>query len=104
MLHGLLFFFLLLYITELQHHLQSVLRTGSIQPIVAALTSMFYQRLRRLGISQQVLLHIGTDIFIVGLREERTIHVIDVLGNGLHTYPTLTGFDEDFQNLTVVTH
>jgi hypothetical protein len=27
-----------------------------------------------------------------------------VLGNGLHTYPTLTGFDEDFQNLTVVTH
>ena len=104
MLHGLLFFFLLLYITELQHHLQSVLRTGSIQPIVAALTSMFYQRLRRLGISQQVLLHIGTYIFIVGLREERTIHVIDVLGNSLHTYPTLTGFDEDFQNLTVVTH
>ena len=84
MLHGLLFFCLLLYITELQHHLQSVLRTGSIQPIVAALTSMFYQRLRRLGVAQQVLLNIGTYIFIVGLREERTIHVIDMLADGLH--------------------
>ena len=42
------------------------------------------------------------DFLVVGLKEKGTVHVIDVLRNGLHTYATLTGLSENLQYLTVV--
>ena len=56
----------------------------------------------RLAVAKQILLDVVMDFLEVGLIEKGTVHVIDVLRNGLHTYATLTGLSEDLKYLTIV--
>ena len=87
----LLFFFFLLVVGELQHELAGIGRTAGIQAVIAATTGALDERLLGLAITKQILLHVVVYFLVVGLIEKGTIHVIDVLCNGLHTYATLTG-------------
>ena len=88
-------FLLLLLFAKLQQQLAGIGRACSIQPVVAAPPGMLDEGLHRLGVAQQIALNIGVDIVVVGLVEECTIHVIDVLANGLHAYASLTGPGKD---------
>ena len=87
----LLFFFILLVVGELQHQLAGIGRAIGIQAVIAATTSALDERLLRLAVTKQILLHVVVYFLVVGLIEKGTIHVIDVLRNGLHTDATLTG-------------
>ena len=87
----LLFFFLLLVVGELQHQLAGIGRATGVQTVIASTTRTLDERLLRLAIAKQILLHIVANVLKVGLIEKGTIHVIDMLCNGLHTYATFTG-------------
>ena len=77
-------------------------RTTGVQAVIAATTRALNERLLRLAVAKQILLDVVMDFLEVGLIEKGTVHVIDVLCNGLHTYATLTGLSEDLEYLTVV--
>ena len=89
---------------ELEHELASVSIVVRVQPIVTAAVSMLNERLGGFRIAKQVLLHIGVDLLQVGLGEKRAIQVIDVLGQLLHPYASLTDVGENLQYLFVVHH
>ena len=100
----LLFFFFCRGVAELKQQLLGIGRTGGIEAVVASVTSTLDERLRRLAVIQQVLLDIDADFLVVGLMEEGTIHIINMLGNGLHAYTTLTHLGEYLQYLFIVAH
>ena len=65
---------------------------------------MLYQRLRRFGISQQILLHVAAYLLEIRRHEERAVHVVQVLADGLHADAPLSCLQEHFQYLLVVSH
>lgn len=88
---------------ELEQQLLGIGRTFGIEPVVTPALHMFDERLGRLGMAQEILLDITTDYLIVGLREKGTVHIVNVLTDGLHAHPFLTYFRKNFQYLLVVT-
>ena len=98
----LLFFFLQLVVGELQHQLAGIGRATGVQTVIASTTRALDERLLRLAITKQILLHVVVYFLIVRLIKEGTIHVIDMLRNGLHTYATLTGLGKYLQYLLIV--
>ena len=87
---------------ELQHELAGIGRTAGIQAVIAATTGALDERLLRLAVTKQILLDVVMDFLEVRLKKEGTIHVIDMLCNGLHTYATFTGLGENLEYLLVV--
>ena len=81
-----------------------ILRTRRIQTVIATLSRTLNKRLLRLGILEQILLHVITHLLIVWLMKERTVQVINVPADILHAYTPLTSLSENFQYLLVVTH
>jgi hypothetical protein len=92
-----------LLITKHEHQLLCILRTRSIQTVVATLPSALDERLLRLRILQQILLHVTTHLLIVRLMEKGTVQVINVSTDILHAYSSLTSLSEYLQYLLVVT-
>ena len=101
MLRLLLFFFLLVF-AEVKKHLKGIRTSGCVESIVAATPCAFNQRVRRLAITEQILLDVGTDFVEVGLSEKGTIPVVNVLANSLHAYASLTGLGENAEYLLIV--
>ena len=81
-----------------------ILRTRRIQTVIATLSRTLYERLLRLGILEQILLHVAAHLLIVRLMEKGTVQVINVPADILHAYTPLTSLSENFQYLLVVTH
>ena len=100
---GLLLFFRLI-VGELQHQLTSILRTLCIQTVIATLPRTLNERLGRLGITQQKLLNVGLHIFIVRLRKEGTIHIVNMLHYRLYADAIVACFRKNLQYLLVVIH
>ena len=92
---GLLLFFFFMFLSELEKQLLSIGTTCGVQAIIASMPCAFDQRLGRLGVTEQILLHITANLFVVRLKKEGTIHVINVLGNRLHIYTTFTNLGEN---------
>jgi len=86
----------------LEHELPGIGRTAGIQAIIATTPRALDERMLGLAVAKQILLDVAVDFLEVGLKEKGTVHVIDVLCNGLHTYATITGLGEDLEYLTVV--
>ena len=91
-----------MFFSEVEEHLEGIGTACGIQPVIAATTSAFNKGLGRLTITKQILLNIATNLFEVRLYEESTIHVINMLGNGLHVYTTFTCLGEYSQYLLIV--
>jgi len=91
-----------LVVGELEHELPGIGRTAGIQAIIATTPRVLDERLPGLAVAKQILLDVAVDFLEVGLKEKGTVHVIDVLCDGLHTYATFTGRGEDLEYLTVV--
>ena len=81
-----------------------ILRTRRIQTVIATLSRALNERLLRLRILEQILLHVAAHLLIVRLMKERTVQVINVPADILHAYTPLTSLIEYFQYLLVVTH
>ena len=98
----LLFFGVFVFLAKLEEQLQGIGTALRIQPIAATLASTLNERLLRLGIPEQILLHVAAHLVIVGLVKERTIQVINMPANVLHAYTPFTSLDENPQYLLVV--
>ena len=90
----LLFFFFHQLLTELQEQLAGIGRPFGVQSVIATTTSRLYKGLGRLAITQQILLNIRTYLLIIGLGEKSTVHIVNMFGNSLHAYTTLSRLGE----------
>ena len=94
----------ILLVTKLKHQITGIWIVLSVEPIKAPTLRPHYQRLCRLRITKQILLHISMYLLQIGLKKKRAVHVIDVLGQLLHTYTLLAHIGQNPQYLLVVRH
>ena len=68
---------------EVEHQLAGIGRVLGVQTVVATAARALDKGVGGLGVAQQVLLHLLVNVLQVGLMEERTVQVIDMLGQQL---------------------
>ena len=82
-------------VLEVEHQLAGIGRVLGVQTVVATAARVLDKGVGGLGVAQQVLLHLLVNVLQVGLMEERTVQVIDMLGQQLNADATLAYFAED---------
>ena len=87
---------------EGQHQLAGIGRILRVQPIVTPLLGSLQDRLRRARMALHVALRVAVDIAEVGLVEQRTIMVVDVLGQLLRADATHAYIQKYSKNLLLV--
>lgn len=79
-------------------------RVARVQAIKTATTCTFDERLRRLAVLEQILLHVLVDVLQVGRRKKRVALIKDMLGQLLNADAALTHPEKYLQYLLVVCH